>query len=98
QTSVRYNVQPTEEDAPFMLRVYTTPETCEDSKAHKGFDIGINVSYTGERNDSNMVIVDVKMLSGFVPVKSSVRQLERLPVIERTELSTNHVLVYLEKV
>ncbi|NXC78175.1 PZP protein, partial [Anhinga anhinga] len=97
-TSLRYNVQPTQEDAPFMLHVYTIPETCEDSKAHKVFDIGINVSYTGERNGSNMVIVDVKMLSGFIPMKSSVRKLEGRPVIERTELSTNHVLVYLEKV
>ncbi|XP_010293907.1 PREDICTED: alpha-2-macroglobulin-like, partial [Phaethon lepturus] len=67
QTSLRYNVQPTQEDAPFMLHVYTIPETCVDSKAHKVFDIGINVSYTGERNSSNMVIVDVKMLSGFIP-------------------------------
>ncbi|XP_052644953.1 alpha-2-macroglobulin-like isoform X2 [Harpia harpyja] len=97
QTSLRYNVQPTQEDAPFLLHVYTIPETCADSKAHKVFDIGINVSYTGERNGSNMVIVDVKMLSGFIPVKSSVRKLEGRRVIERTELSTNHVLVYLEK-
>ncbi|NXW39193.1 A2MG protein, partial [Phaetusa simplex] len=97
-TSLRYNVQPTQEDAPFVLHVYTIPETCADSKAHKAFDIGINVSYTGARNASNMVIVDVKMLSGFIPVKSSVRKLEVRPVIERTELSTNHVLVYLEKV
>ncbi|XP_027766175.1 alpha-2-macroglobulin-like, partial [Empidonax traillii] len=88
QTSLRYNVQPTQEDAPFMLHVYTIPETCVDSKAHKVFDIGINVSYTGERNSSNMVIVDVKMLSGFIPLKSSVRKLEGHPVIQRTELST----------
>ncbi|XP_069719677.1 alpha-2-macroglobulin-like isoform X2 [Phaenicophaeus curvirostris] len=97
QTSLRYNVLPTQEDAPFMLHVYTIPETCEESKALKVFDIGINVSYTGERNESNMVIVDVKTLSGFIPVKSSVRKLEGHPVIERTELSTNHVLLYLEK-
>uniref|UniRef100_A0A8C3P0B6 Alpha-2-macroglobulin n=1 Tax=Cyanoderma ruficeps TaxID=181631 RepID=A0A8C3P0B6_9PASS len=97
QTSLRYNVQPTQEEAPFMLHVHTIPETCVDSKAHKVFDIGINVSYTGERNVSNMVIVDVKMLSGFVPLKSSVRKLEGHPVIERTELNTNHVLLYLEK-
>uniref|UniRef100_A0A8C3TWX6 Alpha-2-macroglobulin n=1 Tax=Catharus ustulatus TaxID=91951 RepID=A0A8C3TWX6_CATUS len=98
QTSLRYNVQPTQEEAPFMLHVHTIPEACEDSKAHKVFDIGINVSYTGERNVSNMVIVDVKMLSGFVPLKSSVRKLEGHPVIKRTELNTNHVLLYLEKV
>ncbi|KFQ80132.1 Alpha-2-macroglobulin, partial [Phoenicopterus ruber ruber] len=100
QTSLRYNVQPAQEDAPFMLHVYTIPETCEDSKAHKVFDIGINVSYTGERNGSNMVIVDVKMLSGFIPVKSSVRKLSNawFHQIQRTEVSTNHVLLYIEQV
>uniref|UniRef100_A0A8B9ZRX2 Alpha-2-macroglobulin n=1 Tax=Anas zonorhyncha TaxID=75864 RepID=A0A8B9ZRX2_9AVES len=46
RTSLRYNVQPTQEDAPFTLHVYTTPETCEDSQAHKVFNIGINVSPT----------------------------------------------------
>uniref|UniRef100_A0A8B9I8T7 Alpha-2-macroglobulin n=1 Tax=Anser brachyrhynchus TaxID=132585 RepID=A0A8B9I8T7_9AVES len=92
QTSLRYNVQPTQENAPFTLHVYTTPETCEDSRTPKVFDIGINVSYTGERNVSNMVIVDVKMLSGFIPVKSSVRKPFQ---IQRTEVSSNHVLVYL---
>ncbi|XP_065598346.1 alpha-2-macroglobulin-like isoform X2 [Cyrtonyx montezumae] len=97
QTSLRYNVQPKQESAPFLLHVHTSPETCEDSKAHKVFDIGINVSYTGERNVSNMVIIDVKMLSGFIPVKSSVRKLAHHQVIERTEFSTNHVLLYLEK-
>uniref|UniRef100_A0A8C3LZ48 Alpha-2-macroglobulin n=1 Tax=Chrysolophus pictus TaxID=9089 RepID=A0A8C3LZ48_CHRPC len=71
---LRYNVQPKQESAPFLLHVHTSPETCEDSKAHRVFDIGINVSYTGERSVSNMVIIDVKMLSGFIPVKSSVRK------------------------
>uniref|UniRef100_A0A8C9GDT2 Alpha-2-macroglobulin n=1 Tax=Pavo cristatus TaxID=9049 RepID=A0A8C9GDT2_PAVCR len=97
QTSLKYNVQPKQESAPFLLHVHTNPETCEDSKAHKVFDIGINVSYTGGRSVSNMVIIDVKMLSGFIPAKSSVRKLAHHQVIERTEFSTNHVLVYLEK-
>uniref|UniRef100_A0A8C9LG75 Alpha-2-macroglobulin n=1 Tax=Pavo cristatus TaxID=9049 RepID=A0A8C9LG75_PAVCR len=94
QTSLKYNVQPKQESAPFLLHVHTNPETCEDSKAHKVFDIGINVSYTGGRSVSNMVIIDVKMLSGFIPAKSSVRKVGA----RRTEFSTNHVLVYLEKV
>ncbi|XP_074907702.1 alpha-2-macroglobulin-like isoform X3 [Buteo buteo] len=99
QTSLRYNVQPTQEDAPFQLHVYTIPETCADSKAHKVFDIGVNVSYTGERNGSNMVIVDVKMLSGFIPMKSSVRKLSNawFHQIQRTEVNTNHVLLYIEQ-
>uniref|UniRef100_A0A8B9CD48 Alpha-2-macroglobulin n=1 Tax=Anser brachyrhynchus TaxID=132585 RepID=A0A8B9CD48_9AVES len=96
QTSLRYNVQPTQENAPFTLHVYTTPETCEDSRTPKALSMFAAwfLSYTGERNVSNMVIVDVKMLSGFIPVKSSVRKPFQ---IQRTEVSSNHVLVYVEK-
>ncbi|NXC97972.1 A2MG protein, partial [Certhia familiaris] len=43
QTSLRYNVQPRRDEAPFILHVDTVPEACVDSRAHKVFDIGINV-------------------------------------------------------
>ncbi|XP_042310156.1 alpha-2-macroglobulin-like [Sceloporus undulatus] len=98
QTTLRYNVQPVQEDAPFALEVHTVPKTCTGHKAHKTFDLAINVSYTGKRLVSNMAIVDVKMLSGFIPVKPSVKKLENQNQIKRTEVSTTHVLLYLEKV
>ncbi|XP_073169299.1 alpha-2-macroglobulin-like isoform X2 [Lepidochelys kempii] len=98
QTSLRYNVLPKPGEAPFALEVHTVPETCDSIKAHRTFDITINISYTGKRPVSNMVIVDIKMLSGFIPVKSSVRKLEGHNHIQRTDLSTNHVLLYMEQV
>ncbi|TFJ98933.1 tyrosine-protein phosphatase non-receptor type 18 [Platysternon megacephalum] len=98
QTSLRYNVLPKPEEAPFALEVHTVPETCDSPHVHRTFSIAINISYTGKRPVSNMVIVDVKMLSGFIPVKSSVRKLEGHNHIHRTELSTNHVLLYMEQV
>ncbi|XP_032998376.1 alpha-2-macroglobulin-like [Lacerta agilis] len=98
QTTLKYNVQPHQEEALFMLEVRTIPETCTGPKALKTFDVAINVSYTGSRPASNMAIVDVKMLSGFIPVKSSVKQLESHNLVQRTEVSTSHVLLYLEKV
>ncbi|XP_044854084.1 alpha-2-macroglobulin-like isoform X2 [Mauremys mutica] len=98
QTSLRYNVLPKLGEAPFALEVHTVPEKCDSAKAQRTFNIAINISYTGKRPVSNMVIVDVKMLSGFIPVKSSVRKLEGRNHIHRTELSTNHVLLYMEQV
>uniref|UniRef100_A0A8C8SQW6 Alpha-2-macroglobulin n=1 Tax=Pelusios castaneus TaxID=367368 RepID=A0A8C8SQW6_9SAUR len=98
QTSLRYNVLPKLGEAPFVLQVHTVPEICDSSKAHRTFGIAINVSYTGKRPVSNMAIVDVKMLSGFIPVKTSVRELEGHHQIHRTEVSTNHVLLYMEQV
>ncbi|KAK2498956.1 hypothetical protein MC885_001575, partial [Smutsia gigantea] len=99
QASLRYNILPKkEEEVPFALKIDTRPKNCEGTDAHRKFQIHISISYTGERPSSNMVIVDVKMLSGFIPVKTSVKkQLQEMPQIERTEVSANHVLIYFEK-
>nr|XP_036311232.1 pregnancy zone protein-like [Pipistrellus kuhlii] len=98
QTSLRYNILPEKEGkVPFALKVTTLPKNCNGAAAHRKFQIHINISYTGERPSSNMVIVDVKMVSGFIPVKPSVKKLQERPQIQRTEVSTNHVLIYFEE-
>ncbi|XP_006875548.1 PREDICTED: alpha-2-macroglobulin-like [Chrysochloris asiatica] len=98
QTSLKYNVLPEKEVSPFALKVQTSPQTCDGNKAHTSFQITVNVSYTGSRPVSNMVIADVKMVSGFIPMKPSVKMLERSSHVSRTEVSNNHVLIYLDKV
>nr|XP_009001823.3 pregnancy zone protein isoform X1 [Callithrix jacchus]XP_035111591.2 pregnancy zone protein isoform X1 [Callithrix jacchus]XP_035111594.2 pregnancy zone protein isoform X1 [Callithrix jacchus]XP_054094105.1 pregnancy zone protein isoform X1 [Callithrix jacchus]XP_054094106.1 pregnancy zone protein isoform X1 [Callithrix jacchus]XP_054094107.1 pregnancy zone protein isoform X1 [Callithrix jacchus] len=98
QTSLRYNIRPKKkEKEPFTLQVNTLPKNCNEVDARRKFQIHINISYTGDRPSSNMVIVDVKMVSGFIPIKQSVKQLQTQPQIQRTEVSTNHVLIYFEK-
>uniref|UniRef100_A0A8C9P3G0 Uncharacterized protein n=1 Tax=Spermophilus dauricus TaxID=99837 RepID=A0A8C9P3G0_SPEDA len=75
QTSLRYNVLPKKEGKdPFTLHVDPQPKNCDGVDAHRKFQIHINISYAGERPNSNMVIVDVKMISGFIPVKPSVKK------------------------
>ncbi|XP_070792389.1 alpha-2-macroglobulin-like isoform X2 [Pituophis catenifer annectens] len=98
QTALKYNVPLRQEDAPFRLDVQTVPETCTGIKAHITFDIAMNVSYTGQRLVSNMAIVQIKMLSGYIPVKSSVKKLEKQGQIKRSEVNINHVLLYLDEV
>uniref|UniRef100_A0A5F9CAH6 Alpha-2-macroglobulin n=1 Tax=Oryctolagus cuniculus TaxID=9986 RepID=A0A5F9CAH6_RABIT len=98
QTSLKYNVLPEKEDFPFALGVQTLPQTCDGPKAHSTFQISMNLSYTGSRPISNMVIADVKMVSGFIALKPTVKMLERSDHVNRTEVSTNHVLIYLDKV
>ncbi|XP_070792392.1 alpha-2-macroglobulin-like [Pituophis catenifer annectens] len=98
QTTLKYNVPLRQEDAPFRLDVHTVPETCIGNKTHVTFDIAMNVSYTGQRLVSNMAIVHIKMLSGYIPVRSSVKKLEKKGQIKRTEVNINHVLLYLDEV
>ncbi|ELV12412.1 Alpha-2-macroglobulin [Tupaia chinensis] len=98
QTSLKYNILPGKETFPFALQVKTVPETCDGPKAHTSFELSLNVSYTGSRAASNMAIADVKMVSGFIPLKPTVKMLEKSDHVSRTEVSNNHVLIYLDKV
>ncbi|KAM5336306.1 alpha-2-macroglobulin [Glossophaga mutica] len=98
QTSLKYNILPEREEFPFALEVHTLPQTCDGLQAHTSFQISLNVSYTGKRPASNMAIVDVKMVSGFIPLKPTVKMLESSNDVSRTEVSSNHVLIYLDKV
>ncbi|XP_028616882.1 murinoglobulin-1-like isoform X2 [Grammomys surdaster] len=98
QTTLRYNMQLKKQEAPFALRVQTTPLTCNNPKGHNSFQISLEISYTGSRPASNMVIADVKMVSGFIPLKPTVKKLEKLEHLSRTEVSNNNVLLYLDQV
>ncbi|XP_060269425.1 alpha-2-macroglobulin isoform X5 [Ovis aries] len=97
QTSLKYNILLKKDEFPFALEVQTLPQTCDGREAHTSFQISLNISYIGSRQASNMAIVDVKMVSGFIPLKPTVKMLERSDV-SRTEVSNNHVLIYLDKV
>ncbi|XP_075467863.1 alpha-2-macroglobulin-like isoform X2 [Ascaphus truei] len=95
QTTLRYNIPHPEGDAAFFISVTPEPETC-DHRSLKTFGIAVNVSYVGKRQNSNMAIVDIKLPSGYIPVKASVRQLTNHNLIKRTETLTNKVIVYFE--
>ncbi|KAM8776857.1 pregnancy zone protein-like [Rhynchonycteris naso] len=98
QTFMKYNILPKKEDSPFHLEVQTLPQTCDGPKDHTSFQISLNVSYRGSRPVSNMVIVDVKMVSGFIPLKPTVKMLETSSQVSRTEVGNNNVIIYVEEV
>ncbi|XP_037060073.1 murinoglobulin-1-like isoform X6 [Peromyscus leucopus] len=98
QTTLRYNVHLEKQESAFTLRVQTEPLTCDNPKGHNSFQISLEISYTGSRPASNMVIVDVKMVSGFIPLKPTVKRLERSEHVSRTEVSNNNVLLYVDQV
>uniref|UniRef100_A0A0G2JUP5 Murinoglobulin 1 n=1 Tax=Rattus norvegicus TaxID=10116 RepID=A0A0G2JUP5_RAT len=98
QTTLRYNMPLEKQQPAFALKVQTVPLTCNNPKGQNSFQISLEISYTGSRPASNMVIADVKMLSGFIPLKPTVKKLERLEHVSRTEVTTNNVLLYLDQV
>ncbi|NWX05013.1 OVOS protein, partial [Caloenas nicobarica] len=98
QTTLRYNVHLPKKVAGFSLSVQPANVSCTSNFPPK-FDLVISTSYTGNRNVSNMAIIDVKMLSGFVPIRSSLQKLQyQNSVVDRIDTKNNHIFFYLQKV
>ncbi|NXX21810.1 A2ML1 protein, partial [Podargus strigoides] len=95
QTTLHYNIPPPKAEEVFVLGVETVPTECDGVR--KQFDIRVSVSYTGDRETSNMALVDVEMLSGFIPVKSSVKELAKIALVKKTEIKPDKVTIYLEE-
>ncbi|KAI5126086.1 Pregnancy Zone Protein [Manis pentadactyla] len=98
QTALKYNVFLEKKESAFNLQIQTIPQTCDGPEPHRSFQISLQVTYTGSRPTSNMVIVDVKMVSGFIPLKPTVKMLELSSHVSRTEVSNSNVLIYIEQV
>ncbi|NXY13731.1 A2ML1 protein, partial [Atrichornis clamosus] len=79
----------------FVLDVETVPRECDGVR--KELDIHVSVSYVGDRGSSNMALVEVEMLSGFIPVLSSVKELEKVHLVKKTETKPDKVTIYLEE-
>ncbi|NXK98087.1 OVOS protein, partial [Formicarius rufipectus] len=98
QTTLRYNIHLPRKAAGFSLSIRTANASCTSNSPPK-FDLVLFASYTGKRKVSNMAIIDVKMLSGFVPVGSSLEKLrDENSVVDRVDIKNNHILFYLQEV
>nr|XP_009936178.1 PREDICTED: alpha-2-macroglobulin-like protein 1 [Opisthocomus hoazin] len=95
QTTLYYNTPPPKKEEVFVLDVEAVPR--ESDGARKQLDIHVSVSYVGDRETSNMALVEVEMLSGFIPVKSSVKELEKISLVKKTEINPDKVIIYLEE-
>ncbi|XP_064232874.1 ovostatin homolog 2-like [Aotus nancymaae] len=97
QTTLRYNVLLPEKASGFSLSLEIVKNYSSDN-FQTIFDLTVTLKYTGIHNKSNMVVIDVKMLSGFTPDMSSIEELEHQGQVMKTEVKNDHVLFYLENV
>ncbi|OXB71134.1 UNVERIFIED_CONTAM: hypothetical protein H355_016189, partial [Colinus virginianus] len=98
QTTLRYNIHLPKKLAGFFLSVEPANVFCTGNFPPK-FDLVFSASYTGNRNVSNMAIIDVKMLSGFIPNRSSLKKLQyQDSVVDHVDIKNDHIFFYLQKV
>ncbi|KAM4566979.1 alpha-2-macroglobulin-like [Odontesthes bonariensis] len=93
QISHHFNI-PTVTDAT-ALRVEVEPEV-DSSGPRLKVTLKVKSQYSGKEEGTNMLILDVALLSGFVPDPQSLKNLEELPLVDRVEHQDGHVVVYFD--
>ncbi|XP_026195446.1 alpha-2-macroglobulin-like [Anabas testudineus] len=95
QVSLHYNI-PTLPDVN-TLSVEVKPEANCSESLKPSLTLKLNSLYSGTENSINMVILDIKLLSGFVPVSKSLKRLINASFVKRVEEKKDHVLMYIQQ-
>uniref|UniRef100_A0A3Q2NNT9 Alpha-macroglobulin receptor-binding domain-containing protein n=1 Tax=Fundulus heteroclitus TaxID=8078 RepID=A0A3Q2NNT9_FUNHE len=97
QISQYYNIPPPPDATTMSVEVLTGYDS-----SHRPPKVTLMLSsqYNGKEGNTNMVILDIALLSGFIPDLQSLLnvflQLEYALLVDRVEHKNNHVIVYLQ--
>ncbi|KAF0030277.1 hypothetical protein F2P81_017008 [Scophthalmus maximus] len=94
QFSVQYNIPTPVDVTTFSVQV--RPEASCNSNSHR-LTLALTSQYLGKEEITNMVILDIKMLSGFVPDPESLKKLRGALLVDRVEEKEDRVLVYIQE-
>ncbi|NXL53139.1 A2ML1 protein, partial [Podilymbus podiceps] len=93
QAVLRYHIPPPRSDVAFAVSVQTE---CTAFNATQ-FPVTVHARYTGNRVSTNMVLIQVELLSGYSPVAGSLEELKKMPLVKKVESEADRVILYLEE-
>ncbi|NXW61913.1 A2ML1 protein, partial [Eurystomus gularis] len=93
QAILRYHIPPLRSDITFAVSVQTECTAPNSTQ----FPITIHARYTGNRVSTNMVLIQVELLSGYSPVAGSLEELKKMPLVKKVETEADQVILYLEE-
>ncbi|NXX16988.1 A2ML1 protein, partial [Podargus strigoides] len=96
QVTLRYNVPPPPSTGTFDLHVETEPGKCTGD-ARTRFRLLLRARYTGERPTTNMVVIEAKLPSGYIPDKHSTVELKSQKLVKKVEVQPDQVTIYLDQ-
>uniref|UniRef100_UPI003AAE80E9 alpha-2-macroglobulin-like n=1 Tax=Centroberyx gerrardi TaxID=166262 RepID=UPI003AAE80E9 len=97
QMALRYNIPTPTDDSTFSILVKVEAD-CTSKSLRPKLTLKITFRYTGKEAMTNMVILDMKMLSGFVPDLESYKKLKRALLVDRVDQKEDRVLLYIQEV
>ncbi|KAI7800535.1 putative alpha-2-macroglobulin-like protein 1 [Triplophysa rosa] len=95
QFALHYSVLPSASTMAFSIITDAT-STC-NSRQYYTVTLALNVRYNGPREETYMVIINVKLLSGFVLDDLSLQDLQQDSRIKLVEQNEGHVILYLDR-
>ncbi|XP_045075715.1 LOW QUALITY PROTEIN: alpha-2-macroglobulin-like [Coregonus clupeaformis] len=96
QVALHYNI-PTPTDST-TLSIKVKPEVdCNSNSLRPRVTLKLQSQYHGKELTTNMIIVDLKMLSGFAPDPESLGRLRGSLLVDRVDTKDDHVLMYLRE-
>ncbi|KAM6108015.1 alpha-2-macroglobulin-like protein 1 [Pterocles gutturalis] len=96
QLTLRYNVPPPPSVGTFDLHVETEPRECTGDASAR-FRLLLRARYTGDRPATNMVVIEAKLPSGYIPEKSSMVELKQQKLVKKVEVQPDQVTIYLDQ-
>uniref|UniRef100_A0A668AW68 Alpha-macroglobulin receptor-binding domain-containing protein n=1 Tax=Myripristis murdjan TaxID=586833 RepID=A0A668AW68_9TELE len=94
QLALQYNIPVVTDDTRFSIQI--KPEAdCSKTSLRPKVNLTLTSQYSGKESTTNMVILDIKVLSGFLNVMSL--QLNRAHLVDRVEQEKDHILIYLQE-
>ncbi|KAL7848748.1 hypothetical protein SRHO_G00203710 [Serrasalmus rhombeus] len=93
QMAFFYNIPTPAETSTLSIKAKTEGR-CSESLAQT-LSVNFTVTYNGTLNSTNMVIVDIKILSGFTADSSALRFME---LVEQAETKDDHIIMYIKEV
>ncbi|NWU69459.1 A2ML1 protein, partial [Pterocles burchelli] len=96
QLTLRYNVPPPPSAGTFDLHVETEPGECTGDASAR-FRLLLRARYTGDRPATNMVVIEAKLPSGYIPEKSSMVELKQQKLVKKVEVQPDQVTIYLDQ-
>ncbi|NXT61533.1 A2ML1 protein, partial [Chaetops frenatus] len=93
---LRYNTPSPQDSKSFALQVRTEPVNCTKDST-RSVTVHVDVRYNGKKSTSNMVILEVSILTGFALAPGSGMSVRSMESRGRTEKTQGGVAIYLDK-
>uniref|UniRef100_A0A3P9INP9 Alpha-2-macroglobulin-like n=1 Tax=Oryzias latipes TaxID=8090 RepID=A0A3P9INP9_ORYLA len=95
QISQHYNIPPRPNITTLSVEV-EAQTNCSDMSRQK-LTLHLKSLYSGNEMSSNMIILDIKVLTGFVPVEDSLENLKNALLVDRVDQKEDHIVIYLRE-